>query len=226
MKTINTLKSLYLTRSEPVGLIHFLTERCNARCSFCFIDFDNKQTQSKENEMTTEQIEKMTNNIGKSLQHVNLTGGEPFLRKDLFEIVSAYYNNAKVESILINSNGTYTKRVAEFTDRVNKEFPDKRLIIQFSIDSFPEDHNKIRKVPGLFEKTMESYEYVRNNGINVVSSIAVTVTHANYFNVIDIYDYLISNWNISRISPIVVRDEGVNVTPIELKKDIIEAYKN
>ena len=46
--------------------------------------------------MTTEQIEKMTNNIGKSLQHVNLTGGEPFLRKDLFEIVSAYYNNAKV----------------------------------------------------------------------------------------------------------------------------------
>ncbi len=225
MKTLNTIKSLYITRSEPVGLIHFLTERCNARCSFCFIDFDNKQTQSKKNELTTEEIDKMTRTMGKSLQHVNLTGGEPFLRSDLFDIVKSYIQNAKVSSLLINSNGTYTKRVAEFVDRLNKEFPDTRVIIQFSIDSFPEDHNKIRKVPDLFEKTMKSYEHVRNNGLNVVSSIALTVTHANYFNVIKIYEYLIANWNISRISPIVVRDEGVHVTPLELKKDIISAYK-
>ena len=226
MKLAHTLKTLYLTRAEPVGLIHFLTNRCNARCSFCFIDFDNKQTQSKQNEMTTKQIIEMTKTMGKSLQHVNLTGGEPFLRSDLFEIVKGYFDNANVGSILINSNGTYTKRVREFVKKLNEQFPEKRVIIQFSIDSFPEDHNKIRKVPGLFDKTMESYNIVNNEGNNVIASIALTVTHANYFQILKIYDFLINNWNISRISPIVVRDEGVNVTPIELKTEIIAAYKS
>ena len=37
----NLLKNVYLTKKEPVSIVHFITNRCNARCSFCFIDFDN-----------------------------------------------------------------------------------------------------------------------------------------------------------------------------------------
>ena len=37
----------------------------------------------------------MTLTLGKSLQHVNLTGGEPFLRNDIFEIIKAYFDNSK-----------------------------------------------------------------------------------------------------------------------------------
>ena len=225
MKIVHTLKSLYATRSEPVGLIHFVTNRCNARCSFCFIDFGDEFMQDKKNEMSLSEIQKMTKTIGKSLQHVNLTGGEPFLRKDLFDIVKSYFENANVQSILINSNGTYTKRVGEFVNRLNEEFPDKRVIIQFSIDSFPEEHNLSRKVPGLFEKTMASYKLVEKEGKNIAASIAVTVTPINYNNVIKIYEYLVNDLKIKRISPIVVRDEGVNKTPDELKQSIIDAYK-
>ena len=43
-KFLHTAKSLYFLRAEPVGLIHFLTRRSNARCSFCFIDFDDPNT--------------------------------------------------------------------------------------------------------------------------------------------------------------------------------------
>ena len=86
--------------------------------------------------MTIEQIEQMTKTIGSSLQHVNLTGGEPFLRSDIYEIVKAYFINAGVTSILINSNGTYTRKIEKFVTKLNEEFPDKRVIIQFSIDSF------------------------------------------------------------------------------------------
>ena len=38
------LKNLYFDKKEPLSLVHFVTNRCNAWCSFCFIDFDNPKT--------------------------------------------------------------------------------------------------------------------------------------------------------------------------------------
>ena len=38
------LNNIYFLKNEPVSLVHFVTNRCNARCSFCFIDFDNPET--------------------------------------------------------------------------------------------------------------------------------------------------------------------------------------
>ena len=77
----HVVKNILLTRSEPVSLVHFITNRCNARCSFCFIDFDNKNT--FKGELTLDEIDQMTKNLGKSLLNVNLTGGEPLLEKIL-----------------------------------------------------------------------------------------------------------------------------------------------
>lgn len=225
LKNIHTAKSLYLLRAEPVGLIHFLTRRCNARCSFCFIDFNDPVSQNKKNEMSIEQIKKMTLTLGKSLQHVNLTGGEPFLRNDIFEIIKAYFDNAKVNSILINTNGSYPKRINNFLDDLNNNYQNKRIILQFSIDSYPNDHDRIRKIPGLFEKTMESYNLVKKKGINVIPSIAITCTHENHNQVIDIYNYLKKEHKINSFSAILVRDEGVFKTPEEQKKEILKNYQ-
>ena len=75
---IRTLKNIYFSKNEPVSLVHFLTNRCNARCSFCFIDFDDQKLLR---ELTLDEIDKLTKNLGKSLLNVNLTGGEPFARK-------------------------------------------------------------------------------------------------------------------------------------------------
>ena len=40
-KFIHVLKNVLFKKIEPVSIVHFLTNRCNARCSFCFIDFAN-----------------------------------------------------------------------------------------------------------------------------------------------------------------------------------------
>ena len=40
----NVVKNLYFSKHEPISLVHFVTNRCNARCSFCFIDFDDPKT--------------------------------------------------------------------------------------------------------------------------------------------------------------------------------------
>ena len=41
---LHILNNVYFKKAEPVSIVHFLTNRCNARCSFCFIDFEDPNT--------------------------------------------------------------------------------------------------------------------------------------------------------------------------------------
>ena len=54
-KNINCAYNNFIGKKYPISLIHFVTMRCNARCSFCFIDFDDPKT--FKNELTIEEIE-------------------------------------------------------------------------------------------------------------------------------------------------------------------------
>ena len=58
------------------------------------LDFDDPKT--FHNELSIEEMDKLTKNLGKSLLNVNLTGGEPFARKDLVDIAKSYLNNSTV----------------------------------------------------------------------------------------------------------------------------------
>ena len=112
------IKNIYLTKNEPVSIVHFLTNRCNARCSFCFIDFDDPNT--FKNELTLEEIEKLTKTLGKSLLNVNLTGGEPFARKDISidDFPEKHDKVRKIENLFNNCIDTYF-RLKKFPSNVN-----------------------------------------------------------------------------------------------------------
>ena len=69
--TLDVIKNVYFRRSEPISVVHFLTNRCNARCAFCFIDFDNPET--FKSELSLDEIETLTKSFGKSLLNVNFT---------------------------------------------------------------------------------------------------------------------------------------------------------
>ena len=113
---IRTVKNIYFSKNEPVSIVHFLTNRCNARCSFCFIDFDDPNT--FKGELTLEEIEKLTKNLGKSLLNVNLTGGEPFARKDIVDIAKLYIRNSTVQSMYITTNASLPDRVENFANEI------------------------------------------------------------------------------------------------------------
>ena len=78
-KLPTVLNNIYFKKKTPVSLIHFLTNRCNARCSFCFIDFESPET--FKGELSLNEIDKMTRNMGNTLLNVNFTGGEPLREK-------------------------------------------------------------------------------------------------------------------------------------------------
>ena len=118
LKKLSLVYNLQIARKYPVSLVHFVTNRCNARCSFCFIDFDNPKT--FKNELTVNEIDKITKNLGPNLTNVNLTGGEPFARKEILDIARCYFKNTNIDSITMPSNGSLPLRMVKFSKSIWK----------------------------------------------------------------------------------------------------------
>ncbi len=216
------LKNLHLSKEEPISIVHFLTNRCNARCSFCFIDFDNQETFSEE--LSLDEINKLTKTFGNSLLNVNLTGGEPFARKDIISIAKSYIDNTTIQSIYITTNGSLPDRILDFAKTISKYKNDIELTFQISIDDFPEKHNSVRKIKNLFESCLDSYFKLKKLGNNINPIVSITVNEENCENINNIFDYLFYTCGIDSIKCTIVRDEGVYKTADFKRKKIFEAY--
>ena len=219
---VRTVKNIYFLKNEPVSIVHFLTNRCNARCSFCFIDFDDPNT--FKGELTIEEIEKLTKSLGKSLLNVNLTGGEPFARKDIVDIAKLYIKNSTVQSMYITTNASLPDRIENFANIITNFEKNIELTFQISIDDFPEKHNKVRKIENLFESCIDTYFRLKNHKKNVNPVVSITVTHENCDDIENIFNYLFYKSKINALKCTIVRDEGVYKTPREKREKIFSAY--
>jgi MoaA/NifB/PqqE/SkfB family radical SAM enzyme len=158
--TICLLKNVLLSKvyGTPYKINFMVTAACNSRCTTCNIwkDFQAKPSIVKK-EMTFEEIVKIFKNLPKTVTWLSLTGGEPFLRKDLLKIIKAaikYIPNLKLMGI--PSNGLSQARILEVIRKLTKtKHPD--IIITFSIDGPEELHDKIRGIKGAFRKTWDTY---------------------------------------------------------------------
>lgn len=218
-----SIVNLFVTKKEPISLVHFITNRCNARCGFCFINFADKSI--FENELTTEEIEKLTKNLGSSILNVNFTGGEPFARKDIIEIARSYCKNTTIQSIYITTNGSLPERVVKFAETISNEYNDINITISISIDDIEERHNEIRKIKGLFKECLKTYFSLKK--INRVEPvIQITVSEDNYARTQELYHKLTREYGVDSIKTVLVRDEGVYKIPIDKKEKILESYLN
>jgi radical SAM protein with 4Fe4S-binding SPASM domain len=217
------LKNIYFKKKNPISLVHFLTNRCNARCSFCFIDFDNHNT--FKNELTLSEISTLAKSLPKTLMNVNFTGGEPFARKDIFDIAKLYIQNTNINSIYITTNGSLPDRIENFTKKISEFAPEIEIGYQISIDHFPDKHDKIRKIKNLFDKCIDAHNIINNfKRENITSTIGITISEENCSEIEKIFDFLVIKNKIKNIKPILVRDEGVYKTPKDKKVKILKAY--
>ena len=89
-----------------------VTYRCNARCSMC----NRYKAPSKpEEEISIETIKKLP-----KMYFTNITGGEPFIRTDLKDIVRELYK--KSDRIVISTNGFFTDRIVDVRNFLISEF--------------------------------------------------------------------------------------------------------
>lgn len=138
--------SFYSLQPREVNLE--LTHRCNLRCKMCGVW--TKGVDPKLKELTPEEYLDLfgqMKDMGVSL--VTLAGGEPFIRKDFFEIVKA----AKSQGLICNvfTNGTLIRD----TD-IEKIFRNRIDKIIVSIDGIGPVHDSIRGVPASFDKAIRA----------------------------------------------------------------------
>jgi len=134
-------------RPKVRQLILHVTKKCNFRCRHCFVDFSEIPK-----DMTLETIRGIARTVGR-LIWLDIGGGEPFLRKDLVELVSLF----RFEEVSIPTNAWFTDQVVKTANRLAARFPGKVTIV-CSVDGPRRTHDEIRREPGSFDRLMETYQ--------------------------------------------------------------------
>src|SRR3982074_1513083 len=148
---------LALGKPFTPGLLNILvTSVCDMRCTHCFFTGELNDAPRKMLQMKTHEIEKVSETLGGNLGVLILAGGEPFTRKDLPEIARAFYENNRLESIYIMSNGQIQKRIFPDVTRVLEECPNLNLTVALGIDGLKNQHEKIRQKPGSWDIAIET----------------------------------------------------------------------
>lgn len=147
-----------------------VTYRCNARCTMC----NRYKCPSKpEEELTVDVIKKLP-----EMYFTNITGGEPFIREDLKDIVRELYK--KSDRIVISTNGFFTDRIIDLC----KEFPN--VGIRISIEGLEETNNSIRGLDDGFNKgytTLKKLVEMKHPDVG----FGMTVQDANAKDLVDLY---------------------------------------
>lgn len=208
-----------------------LTYRCNAKCAMCGIG-DLKEW----DELSLEKYETIFKESvwSSNVRSVNITGGEPFLRKDIVELTRLLLNNTKkIDVLVVNTNGIMTEAIIGYVKKVIpmcKRERNVNLKIYISLDGIGKSHDKIRKVSQCFEKVNHTIQKLnqlkRMYDFDIV--INCTVTKDNYKNVYDVYEYACNNgveinYTYAMVSQIYFQNKG-KVT--DLKKSEKEYFIN
>ena len=182
-------------------LIFYATNRCNFRCKFCFYYAEIEQGR-KPDELTLEEIEKLSKSIGPLLQ-LSLTGGEPFLRKDMAELTQHFINNCAVRYLSIPTNASLTDRMVAYLKKVLPRNPDTFLRLTFSIDGIGDDHDEARSMPGSYAKIIKSYKAIsplRKRFPNLVLDANSVFTAKSESTILETMRHLAENFQNDNLS--------------------------
>ena len=138
---------------KPHFLILFITSVCNLRCQHCFYWRD----LNRKDDLTLEEIFALSDELGR-IDNLNLSGGEPFLRKEMAEICRYFINNNHVEQIYVPTNGYFMDKTVRTVNEVLKETSLKLFAVEISLDGTAEYHNRIRGSKSCFQRAMETYD--------------------------------------------------------------------
>jgi MoaA/NifB/PqqE/SkfB family radical SAM enzyme len=159
----------------PTSIVFFITNKCNARCRHCFYW---KELNKNEKEMEVKDIKKIANSLKDSYGLV-ITGGEPFLRKDIYEICKSFEN--KIKTLRIATNGLMTNTIYETVKKITTTLNFNHVDIQISLDGAKEVHNSIRGVKGSFDSAIKTIKKLKSlNKKNLDIQIITAINKRNH----------------------------------------------
>ena len=201
-----------------------LTERCNLRCKHCY------QSGSRGQEMSLPEVREVVSEVAEMLTEwegqygitfspsFNITGGEPFLRHDIFEILGII-RSRDFDTYLL-SNGVLIDK-----ERAQKISDLKVRGVQVSIEALEKVHEMIRG-KGSFSSAMRGVQHLLEAGITVTLNATLSDINADYF--MDMIE-LASSTGVQRLgfSRLVPSGRGAGLLTNMLKKEKVkELYRS
>jgi len=177
-------------RPFPFNLVVSVTYRCNSRCKTCNV------WKRSADELTTREWERVFSKIGATPYYLTFSGGEPFLRDDLADIVAAAVRLCKPSIITIPTNALLTSVVPRRVEEIATAANGIELGINVSLDGVGKEHDTIRGVKGNYDRALETYRALRALSYpNLTLSIHTVVSRFNVQRLPQIYAEL------SRLKP-------------------------
>lgn len=136
---------------RPNEAVLAVTLGCNSRCKTCDL-----WRQKRGPELKPEDYVRLPS----SLTHINLSGGEPYLRDDLPEVYAVIRDKFPKARIIISTNGLMPERIEELTSRM------PGLAVRVSLDAVDPRNDEIRGVPGAYKRSMETLRRLSALGVS------------------------------------------------------------
>lgn len=155
---------------NPTDASIILTYRCPMRCKMCNI-WQNPTDRTRE--ITAADLTTLPR-----LKFINLTGGEPFIREDLEEIVEECYRHT--DRIVISTSGWYADRVVKLARR----FPN--IGIRISIEGLSQKNDELRGREGGFDKGLTTLLTLKDMGLKDIG-FGCTVSNHNSSDMLELY---------------------------------------
>jgi len=162
-----------LIEEHPLQIITWeATRRCNLNCVHCGSPSEDVILEQELSiEEVIEAFEQIASDFDMSqFRHINITGGEPFVRKDLIDILKAISKYPFYRNIDIQTNGVFIAEHPEILDELKKYGVTG---IGVSIDGFETTHDNFRRKKGAFVKAVKAAKLSVEKGYVVTVSMVV-----------------------------------------------------
>jgi MoaA/NifB/PqqE/SkfB family radical SAM enzyme len=196
---------------RPQALSLEITHDCIARCLMCNIW---KVPREVPNLPVEDWIQLLSSDLFADLRELDITGGEPFLRKDLPDLFVGICDLKleslrQLKSIALTTNGLLTDRVLNDTENILPQLMEKglELVMVCALDGIGETHDKIRNVKQAWRKVQETLEgliILREKFPNLHLGLKTTVLPANISELEKIVDFAQAKALFTIISPCII----------------------
>jgi MoaA/NifB/PqqE/SkfB family radical SAM enzyme len=132
-------------RLLPLNVTISPSPKCNSRCLTCNI------WMKREDELTLEEWDRVLTSLGRAPFWFTISGGEPLMYPHIVELATLVHERCRPGVINIPTNAILPS-IPDRVERIARACPESQLIVNLSLDGVGEKHDRIRGVPGNFQK--------------------------------------------------------------------------
>ena len=182
---------------NPITLTFSVTSACQSKCKTCNIGLKYLENpERKKDDLSLEEIEKIFKSIGQ-IYFFNISGGEPFLRDDLPEMIELACKYLKPRIFHTPTNAILSKKIRDLTIKsleiIKAYDPNVPFTVKPSIDGVGDLHDEIRGVKGNFkqlEKTITYLKEVEKEYPSFHLELGTVISNFNIDHLSEIEDYV------------------------------------